>query len=279
MDKVFEKRYDERKKEYDTHREVITVFSSASNEAPIKFKKLCRELGYKLAKNEYKMSYGGSRNGCGRWLVDGAEKSGKGNIRAVKYSDWPVNDRMENPPKGMRTEIVQTGGPDLFMRMAELKKDALACIVLPGGPATLEEMWNAIGGVAEFGPLPVIIVNIDKFYESAKEQMEKMADYFYWPKYNKYVVFVDNVDEAIQHLNTMRYLKIIQRGKKPYIINAKRGTRKNPRKYFKKQTKHFKKQTKHFKKQTKHFKKQTKHFKKQTKHFKKQTKRFTRKMK
>ena len=227
MNSIFKKRYSARKKEYEKEREIVTVFSSVSNEAPTKFKGLCKDLGYALAENNYKMSYGGSRNGCSRWLVDGAEKSGKGDIRAVKYTDWPVNDRMLNPPGEMRTEIVQTGGPDLFMRMAELKKDSLACIVLPGGPATLEEMWNAIGGVAEFGPLPVIIINIDGFYDSAKTQMEIMADYFYWPKYNKYVLFVDTVDQAIERLNTLRYLKIIQRGKAPYKINAQRMKRQH----------------------------------------------------
>lgn len=226
MNKLLEKRYEARKMEYETNREIVAVFSSVSNEAPLKFKKMCKELGFKLAKNNYKMSYGGSRNGCSRWLVDGAEMSGKGNIRAVKYTDWPVNERMESPPEGMKTEIVKTGGPDLFMRMAELKRDALACIVLPGGPATLEEMWNAIGGVAEFGPLPVILVNIDNFFDSTKKQIEQMADYFFWPKYNNYVIYVSNIDEAIQHLNTMRYMKIIQRGKQPYLINAKRQERK-----------------------------------------------------
>jgi predicted Rossmann-fold nucleotide-binding protein len=227
MDKNLERRYKARIKE-DKLREVVAVFSSVSPEAPRTFKKACSDLGYALAKNNYKMSYGGSRNGCSKWLVDGAEKAETSEIRAVKYTDWPVNDRMMNPPEGMKTEIVQTGGPDLFMRMAELKRNALACIVLPGGPATLEEMWNAIGGVAEFGPLPVILLNIDNFFESTKEQMKKMADYFYWPKYNNYVIYASNVDEAIQHLNTLRYMKVIQRGKKPYNVNVKLTQRKRP---------------------------------------------------
>ncbi len=230
MDKIFKKRYETRKREYSDYREVIAVFSSVSNEAPSKFRKTCVTLGRALAENDYKMSYGGSRNGCSRWLLNGAVSSGKADVRAVKYTDWPVNKRMEHPPKGLRSEIVQTGGPDLFMRMAELKRDAMACVVLPGGPATLEEMWNAIGGVAEFGPLPVIILNIDGFYDSAKKQMEVMADYFYWPKYNKYVMFAKDVDEVIQLLNTMRYLKIIQRGKAPYKSNALRMLKSDTRK-------------------------------------------------
>lgn len=241
MNRVFQKRYTSRKQEYTKFREIVAVFSSVSNEAPAKFRRTCVELGEALAENDYKMSYGGSRNGCSKWLVNGAEKTGKGDIRAVKYTDWMVNERMNHPPKGMKTQVVQTGGPDLFMRMAELKRDAMACVVLPGGPATLEEMWNAIGGVAEFGPLPVIILNVDGFYDSAKEQMKVMSDYFYWPKYNKYVLFAKDVNETIQLLNTMRYLKTIQRGKTPYKINARRvlyGTRKKKRTH-KKQTKKF----------------------------------------
>jgi predicted Rossmann-fold nucleotide-binding protein len=227
MEKVYKKRYETRKKEYSKYREIVTVFSSVSNEAPTKFKQACIDLGEMLSENDYKISYGGSRGGCNRWLVDGAEKTGKGDIRAVAYKSWAVNKRMEKPPKGMRTEVVHTNGPNLMQRIAELKKDALACVVLPGGPATLEEMWNAIGGVAEFAPIPVIIVNIDGFYNEQKEQMEKMSDYFYWPKYNKYVLFVDSIKEVIETLNTFRYLKIIQRGETPYKSNAERKKRSN----------------------------------------------------
>lgn len=226
MEKVFKRRYETRKKEYTKYREIVTVFSSVSNEAPKKFKKACFDLGEMLSENDYKISYGGSRGGCNRWLVDGAEKTHKGDIRAVAYSSWAVNKRMEHPPKGMVTEVIHTDGPNLMLRIAELKKDALACVVLPGGPATLEEMWNAIGGVAEFAPIPVIIVNIDGFYDEQKKQMEKMSDYFYWPKYNKYVLFVDSIKEVIETLNTFRYLKIIQRGEAPYKVDEMRSKRK-----------------------------------------------------
>jgi len=225
MEKKFEKNYQARIKEGELNREIVAVFSSVSPEAPSSFKNMCSELGYALAKNNFKMSYGGSRTGCSKWLVDGAEKAGSGDIRAVKYSDWPVNERMADPPKGMRTEIVQTAGPDLFMRIAELKRNALACIVLPGGPATLEELWNSIVGVAELGALPIILLNIDNFFEPTKEQMKKMADYFYWPKYNNYVIYVSTVEEAIQQLNTLRYMKYIKNRDKPYNVNIKRSLR------------------------------------------------------
>lgn len=226
MEKLFEKRYQARINEGEQNREIVAVFSSVSPEAPHSYKEMCSDLGYKLAKNNFKMSYGSSRTGCNKWLLDGAEKSGQGNIRAVKYSTWAVNDRMMNPPEGMKTEIVQTGGPDLFTRIAELKRDALACIVLPGGPATLEELWNTIVGVAELNPIPVILINHDDFFEPTREQMKRMADYFYWPKYNNYVIFVKTVDEAIQHLNTMRHMNTIHRVRQPYAVNVKLAKKK-----------------------------------------------------
>jgi predicted Rossmann-fold nucleotide-binding protein len=239
MEKVYEKRYIKREEEYKQHREVIAVFSSVSNETPKKFKKTCAELGEELSKHDYKISYGASVNGCNKWLLNGAEKTKKGDIRAVGYSSWAVNKRIAEPPSGMKTELIKTDGPNLMMRIAELKRDAMACVVLPGGPATLEEMWSAIGGVAEFEPRPVIILNIDGFYDSTKAQMNKMADYFYWPKYKRYVIFAKDVEEVIEILNTMRYVKIIQRGEKPYRIDSKRMKLRNT--ISKRKTRYFRK--------------------------------------
>ena len=227
MEKVYEKRHIKREEEYDQYREVIAVFSSVSNETPKTFKKTCAELGKKLSNNNYKISYGASVSGCNKWLLNGAEKTKQGDIRAVGYSSWAVNKRIEEPPTGMKTELIKTDGPNLMMRIAELKRDAMACVVLPGGPATLEEMWSAIGGVAEFEPRPVIILNIDGFYDSTKTQMDKMTDYFYWPKYKRYVMFAKDVDEVIDMLNTLRYNKIIERGQKSYRIDSKRRKMRN----------------------------------------------------
>jgi predicted Rossmann-fold nucleotide-binding protein len=230
MDKVFETRYQHREKEYELNREIVTVFSSVSNEAPSEFKKACRDLGEQLSKENYKISYGGSQKGCSKWLIDGVEKSGKGDVRAVKYAAWPINDRVQNPKNGMRGEVVKTGGPDLFMRMTELRRDAMACVVLPGGASTMEEMWNAIVASAEFKPLPVILVNINGFFDPAKEQMKSMANYFYWPRYQKYVLFASSIPETIQLLNAIRYLNRLDKEQEPYMINARRMARTRKRK-------------------------------------------------
>ena len=226
MEDLFKKRYKAREEEYEQFREIVTVFSSVSNEAPDEFKHVCQTLGEQLSKENYKISYGGSPNGCNKWLIDGVVASKKGDVRAVKYSAWGVNHRVENPTEELRAEIVKTEGPDLFMRMTELRRDAMACVVLPGGTSTMEELWNAVEGAAEFKPIPVVILNLNGFYDPVKDQMDRMADYFYWPRYKKYVLFAESVPEVIRILNTLRYMKYLEMEQKPYKINAKRQSRR-----------------------------------------------------
>jgi predicted Rossmann-fold nucleotide-binding protein len=247
MEQLYKKRYQKRKEEYSKYREIVAVFSSVSNETPRKFRNLCYELGKELSKNDYKISYGASPNGCNKWLMDGAEQTRKGNIRAVSFRAWRVNERIENPPEGMKTELVQTKGDDLHNRITELKKDALACVVLPGGPATFEELWNAVVGVAELNSIPVIILNIDGFFNHTKAQMDVMSDYFYWPKYNRYVIFADTLDEVINLLNTMRYYKIVKKGETPYRYNVTRRNRQSKRHTKQLGKKHVKKTRRHHK--------------------------------
>ena len=107
-----------------------------------------------------------------------------------------------------------TKGTTLTKRITELKKNALAVVVLPGGPATQEELWNAIVGVAEGGKLlttiPTILVNIDGFYNDTIQQLDIMAKYFYWPKYKNYIMAVSNMDELMSKLDSLRYMKKIK---------------------------------------------------------------------
>lgn len=184
----------------------VTIFSSVSNETPTEFKNLCSDLGFRLSKHGFKISYGSSPNGCNKWLVDGAEKAPLSNFRAVGYQEWAIDERMEKPPKNMKTEIVMTKGNDLHERITELKKNSIAVVCLPGGPATLEELWNSIVGVAELNPIPVIIFNINNFYDDTIRQINKMAEYFYWPKYKNYIIEVKTIDELIPILDAFNYL-------------------------------------------------------------------------
>lgn len=222
------RKYNKRKNEYDKHRHIVTIFSSASNEAPRKFKSLCYSLGKSLSENNYKISYGASVNGCGTWMVDGAIQSHKGNMRAVGYKNWKINKRMYNPPEGLKTEIIKTHGKELGERIIELKKNSMAIVALAGGPATMEELWNSVTGIAELNAIPVIILDPYGFYDGTMKQIEKMAKYFYWPKYERYVLHAKSVEELIQILEGIRYIANIEKYRSP-VKSKTRKVKKSSR--------------------------------------------------
>jgi len=200
-------RYTRRK----TDKHIVTIFSSLSNEAPKNFKSLCYTLGKSLSENNYKISYGAATSGCSTWIVDGAVKSRKGNIRAVKYALWPIDKRMYKPPTGLTTEIINTTGEEVGERTIQLKKDATAIVVLAGGPNTMEELWNSVTGVAELNAIPVIILDPDGFFDGTIKQIKKMANYFYWPKYERYVLRAKSVEEVIHILEGIRYVDTMRK--------------------------------------------------------------------
>ena len=216
------RKYNKRKNEYDKHRHIVTIFSSLSNEAPKRFKKLCYSLGKSLSENNYKISYGAATDGCSSWIVDGAVKSHKGDFRAVKYALWPINKRMYKPPSGLTTEIVETTGEEVGERTIQLKKDATAIVVLAGGPNTMEELWNSVTGVAELNAIPVIILDSDGFFDGTLQQIEKMAKYFYWPKYERYVLRAKSVEEVIHILEGIRYTKNLKKDRSPVKTNTRK---------------------------------------------------------
>lgn len=205
------RKYLKRKQDFLKARQIVTVYSSVSEEAPAPFQRLCYSLGKALSDNNYKISYGSATKGCSKWILDGVEKTHKGNVRAVKYSQWPIDERMYTPPAGMKTEIVETSGEELGDRIKELKRGAMAIVVVAGGPATMEELWNAVTGVAEINAIPVIVLDTDGFFDGTIRQIEKMAKYFYWPKYERYILRASSVEELVHILEGIRYTHTLRK--------------------------------------------------------------------
>ena len=236
----------------------VTVFSSVSDCCPPpQYKKLCRDLGALLAKMKLKMAYSGADTGCAKWLADGAEKN-DGAIKAVTWEGWhapgkkarPSDPRILHPPKNLYAEYKVAHGDSLGQRIEYLKEDAIAIVTLPGGPATMQELWNTVvGDVKPYKhTVPHIIVNIDNFFDGTKKQVDAMVKYFDWPPYRSHFYFVKDFQELKKLL---LYIKSQHLHRKGHLL-GKPMQQKNKHKHKHKRKHVGTKRRKHHKKRITH---------------------------
>ena len=76
--------------------------------------------------------------------------------------------------KGPTREMLVAGGKDLQERKRLLVENADALIVLPGGPGTWDELWEmACARQLGLTKLPIVVVNVDKYYEPFRLMLER----------------------------------------------------------------------------------------------------------
>ena len=192
----------------------IGVYSSVSPEVKgSKFFRDCERIGEIIAENNLTMSYSGSgQKGCASKLLDGVINK-KGSARGVIYHKWEhfLDKRLLKPPDNFSPEVVLTNDDDLLDRIREIKRDCIAIIAIPGGPGTFQEIWTSAVGVAELEHTPLILYNIDGFFDATKKQIEVMAKYFNWEKYKHNIIFIDNINDLE---NTIKLLAKIALSKR-----------------------------------------------------------------
>ena len=190
------------------------VYSSVSPEVKgSKFFGDCERIGEIIAENKLTMSYSGSgQKGCASKLLDGVINK-KGSARGVIYHKWEhfLDKRLLKPPADFSPEVVLTNDDDLLDRIREIKRDCIAIIAIPGGPGTFQEIWTSAVGVAELEHTPLILYNIDGFFDATKKQIEVMAKYFNWEKYKHNIIFIDNINDLE---NTIKLLAKIALSKR-----------------------------------------------------------------
>ena len=187
------------------------VYSSVSPEVKgSNFFKDCERIGEIIAENNLTMSYSGSgQKGCASKLLDGVINK-NGSARGVIYHKWEhfLDKRLLNPPSNFSSEIVLTNDDDLLDRIREIKRDCIAIIALPGGPGTFQEIWTSAVGIAELEHTPLILYNIDGFFDHTKKQIDVMSEYFNWEKYKHNIIFVDNIKDLENTVNLLAKISL-----------------------------------------------------------------------
>ncbi|MCL2074154.1 MAG: TIGR00730 family Rossman fold protein [Marinilabiliaceae bacterium] len=146
----------------------ITIYCSSSNEIDDIYFSQTEELIFELAKKGYKIVYGGGDRGLMGTVANTALKQ---NAKITGIIPHFMTER-EWEHKGISDMIhVDT----MHQRKELLIKDTSAVIALPGGVGTLEELCEIIAS-KKLGLFtkPIIIYNINRFYDALFELIKKM---------------------------------------------------------------------------------------------------------
>ena len=175
----------------------VCVFGSSSNRTPNNFLKAGYELGKLLARKKYNCINGGGRFGVMGAINRGVIES-KGISIGVIHSKWIVDvDEMQS---GM-TKMIVADGDNLVERKRLLFEHSDCFISLPGGPGTFDELFEFIcEKQLGFHDKPVVIVNIDGYYDGIVNQLEAAKQNQLLHSNVENMVYVcSNIEDALLH--------------------------------------------------------------------------------
>lgn len=173
----------------------ITVYLGASSGTDEVYERETRTLGKWIGESGHRLIYGGSRVGLMGVLADACLAAG-GEVIGVEPSFF-VQDEIQH--EGITQLIVTDSMNERRAKMIELGD---AFIAFPGGTGTLEELAEVIS-LRKLGHItdPIVILNIEGYYDSLKSMLEKMVEEgFLGRKELEKVFFAKTVESAAWHI-------------------------------------------------------------------------------
>lgn len=174
----------------------VCVFCAASEDCDSFYLDEAYKLGKYLAQTGRDIVYGGGRVGLMGRLADGALSCG-GRVTGVIPTFMYDSDL--GHPDITETIVVN----NMHSRKLKMYEESCSIIALPGGIGTIDELiealcWKRLGILFS----PVIIVNINKYFDPLIEMLDKTIKYNFTPiEYAHSWLTVDSVDEALEYLN------------------------------------------------------------------------------
>jgi len=174
----------------------ICVFCSSSNSVdPIYFKE-AENLGKELGKRKDTLVYGGTNVGLMNQVAISTKNNGGKTIGII-----PKLIHNHGIAADFLDELIVTEDMKERKELLRTKSDAL--ITLPGGFGTLEEVLEVIT-LKQLGyhSLPIVLINIDGFYDDLKAQFEKSyEEKFAKKEYQKLFYFADNYQDTLEYID------------------------------------------------------------------------------
>ncbi len=174
----------------------IAVFLGATLGNSVKILDETTKLGHFIGCNNHTLVYGGSDAGLMRIIAKSTQESG-GKVIGVELKKFDdLGASYYNVDEFIVTETIQER-KKIMIDMSD------AFIAIPGGVGTLDEISEIICiNKLEEKHRPIILLNIDGYYEGLKEQINTMVKYNFLSKENALLIsFASNVDEIIKILS------------------------------------------------------------------------------
>jgi uncharacterized protein (TIGR00730 family) len=145
----------------------VTVYAASSSHiAPVYFR-AAKELGQLLAQNHINCINGGGNEGLMAEVIDAMLENG-GKITGI-IPQFMIDKGWCHPALN---ELIVT--PDMHTRKQMMIDRSDACIALPGGIGTLEELLEMITWKQlRLHSKPIIILNINHFYDDLLRMLKK----------------------------------------------------------------------------------------------------------
>ena len=148
----------------------ITVYAASSGQAPAPFVEAARQLGQLMAEAGYVLVNGAGRTGLMAATANACLEAGGEAVGVIPQfmieQDWQH--------RGM-TRLIVT--PDMHSRKETMAQMGDACIALPGGVGTLEELleiitWKQLGLYLK----PIIVLNTAGYYDRLFDLLRRAVD-------------------------------------------------------------------------------------------------------
>lgn len=176
----------------------ITVFSGSQYGSDPEYKKVAEQLGTDIAKKGYTLVYGGSKSGLMASVSDAVINNGG---KTIGVFAEVLSDR-EEMRDNLTEAITVNSISERKQKMIELGD---VFIALPGGPGTMEELWEVVSlSKVNIINKPCLILNINGYYDSVKALIHEFFDKKFVVEGEMDKVFVvDSLKEAEEILNTL----------------------------------------------------------------------------
>lgn len=148
----------------------ITVYAASSGQIPEKYVATARQLGLLMAQGGHTLVNGAGRTGLMGATTDAILAAGGKAIGVIPR--FMIDQGWQHP--GMKDLIVTR---DMHERKEIMAERSDACVALPGGIGTLEELleiitWKQLGIYLK----PIVILNVDGYYDALLKQLEKAVE-------------------------------------------------------------------------------------------------------
>lgn len=173
----------------------VCVFCASNLGANIEYQNVATEFGSLLAARGLDLVYGGANVGLMRCVAEAAMAGGS-KVTGV-ITEFLAGRELAQT--GLEQMIVVSSMPE---RKATMERISDGFVVLPGGFGTMDEMFEILsGGQLGFHKKPLVVLNINGFYNHLKAQLEFMVGQkMLLPQHAAMVQFADTPTEAIDKL-------------------------------------------------------------------------------